>query len=319
MTTKTEEPLVACIILNWNGMIIKHEGTPILKKCLATLVKTKYSNMRILVVDADSEDDSVQYVKKNFKNVDILKVPNKGWPYGNNRGMKHAYSKHPSLKYVALLNDDLDFGSDRYWLKKLVDAAERNDKIGIVTCRTLHPDGRVDYSGMHLSPSGLGKADNNRKNHSIGVIGALMLFKKELLKKIGLFDEIYLPLYGGDDTDFVERTKRAGYDAYYINSTKIYHVGGASSVGGYKFKNAFSRKEVAYSRVRGTYILLLRYHPLLLISNLIYSLGWVFVERKQGLKFRPLNEIRMLLPMPLKGLVDAGSMYKIKKIPYMKR
>lgn len=59
-----EISLVVCIILNWNGMSINSMGAPILMTTMASLAKTNYSNMKILVVDADSEDDSLSYIKK---------------------------------------------------------------------------------------------------------------------------------------------------------------------------------------------------------------------------------------------------------------
>ena len=53
------EPLAYIIIVNYYGR-------ELLRKCLASLKKTYYSNYRILVVDNGSKDGSVEMVRREF-------------------------------------------------------------------------------------------------------------------------------------------------------------------------------------------------------------------------------------------------------------
>ena len=52
-----EKPLVSIIIVNYNGR-------KMLEECLQFLNKNSYSNFEIILVDNNSEDDSIEFVKK---------------------------------------------------------------------------------------------------------------------------------------------------------------------------------------------------------------------------------------------------------------
>lgn len=314
-----KESLVVCIILNWNGIAITCNGKPILETCLKSLMKTKYSNMKVVVVDAESQDGSADYVRRNFKDVDLIKAENKGWVYGNNIGMQYAYSKYPGLEYIALLNDDLDFNSPD-WLQKLVLAAEGDKHVGTVNCKILKPGGGIDYCGAHLSVFGTLSLDKDEEtSRAVEIVGGpAMLVRRKMLDRIGLLDEIYLPFYGGDDADLSERVIRAGYTNYYIPTTTITHVGEISTYGKQKIKRAFSRREMAYSAVRGVYILLLRYYPYRVFNHMLFCLGRSFVTTRPSLRIRPIGDIAMMLPMSFTGFIEALSLYKVRKIPFPK-
>jgi len=59
-----DQPLVSIIIVNFNGK--KN-----LENCLNSLLKIDYPNYEIILVDNNSSDDSIVYVKNNFpKNYD---------------------------------------------------------------------------------------------------------------------------------------------------------------------------------------------------------------------------------------------------------
>ena len=56
-----------------------------------------------------------------------------------------------------------------------------------------------------------------------------MLFKREVLEKVGLFDEKYFLYY--EDADLSERIKKAGYKIYYVPTAILYHMNASSSGG----------------------------------------------------------------------------------------
>lgn len=191
-------------------------------------------------------------------------------------------------------------------------------KIGAVTCKTLHPDGSIDCTGQYLSISGIARQDHLEKDHFVEIIGNVTMFRVETLKRIGLFDEIYLPFYGSDEIDISERLRKASYRIFYVNRVKIYHMGAVSTSGKHKVKITFTKREIDYTRVRGAYIMLLRYRPHLLLNNFIYYSFWSFLKTQPTLKFRTFNEIRMRFFMPVRGLAEALSTYKMKKVPSLK-
>jgi GT2 family glycosyltransferase len=59
------------------------------------------------------------------------------------------------------------------------------------------------------------------------VTGGFMLIKMSTLKKVGLFDETYFMYL--EDVDYCVRAKNNGIKIYHTNTSKIMHIGGASS------------------------------------------------------------------------------------------
>lgn len=63
---KQDEPQVTVIVLNWNGLTITYKDKPILESTLETLNKSIYGNLNVILTDADSQDNSINYVKKTL-------------------------------------------------------------------------------------------------------------------------------------------------------------------------------------------------------------------------------------------------------------
>ena len=311
---KPEMPLVACVVLNWNGMSILNDGKPILETCLRTLAKTKYDNFKIIVVDASSHDSSANYIKTKFKGMDLLNVENIGWTHGNNMGAKQAYKMYPNTKYFVFLNNDLEF-TDELWLKKLVDAAEKDPKIGVVGAKLLHSDGKIDNCGAHISMSGLISLDSNPNlsKYTKLISGAAIMIKKDTISGIGLFDETYLPFYG-DETDYCERVRKAGYLIYYVSEASIVHGSQKSTHQINNIKPTFTREQIIYALIRNTYIFVLRHYPNRIVNSVIFSFVRSFITATPIIRIRKPNEIRYMLPMVFTALGDALSNYKTYKI-----
>jgi len=59
--------------------------------------------------------------------------------------------------------------------------------------------------------------------------GCCMMFKGDVLKKVGLFDDQYFLYF--EDADLSERVKKAGFKIYYAPKAVLYHVNASSSGG----------------------------------------------------------------------------------------
>src|SRR3989344_2413669 len=105
----------AVIIVNWNG---KH----LLKDCLPSLKKQTYKHFETIVVDNDSSDGSVAFVKKKFPWVTVLKMDkNTGFTGGNNVALEYVL-RNPAIRYISTLNNDTVVG--HHWLASLVRVME---------------------------------------------------------------------------------------------------------------------------------------------------------------------------------------------------
>lgn len=216
-----ERPLVSIIIPNWNGK-------DILKICLQSLTNLTYPNYEIVVVDNASTDGSPEMVKKEFPDVKlIINKKNLVWAGGCNVGIKAARGD-----LIALFNNDAI--ADPNWLSGLVNVIKSSSNIGMVGGIEFcyEQSDVIDNTGMKIDPiTGIVWRVNRGKRLTqlVGledidfVSGVSPLLKRELIEKIGLFDENY-PLYD-EETDFCLNAKRAGYRFKIVPSAKVWHMG----------------------------------------------------------------------------------------------
>ncbi|HID62291.1 MAG TPA: glycosyltransferase, partial [Anaerolineae bacterium] len=72
--------MTSVVIVNWNG---KHY----LPSCLMSLRKQVYQDLEIILVDNGSSDGSVDFVRENFPEVEVIESSvNLGFAAGNNLG-----------------------------------------------------------------------------------------------------------------------------------------------------------------------------------------------------------------------------------------
>ena len=132
----------AVIIVNWNG-------EKLLFDCFDSLRGQSYQNFKIVFVDNGSEDSSVEFVRKNFLDKDLLKIEiielseNTGFAKGNNIGISKAL-EDKNVQNIVLLNNDTKVEDD--FLERLVsttkDEALNNkyEKVGALAPKILLSD-----------------------------------------------------------------------------------------------------------------------------------------------------------------------------------
>jgi len=213
------DPLVSVIVLNYNGL--EH-----LKECFDSLNNLNYKNTEFILIDNNSKDNSVEFIKKNYKKVKIIQLEkNYGFAQGNNIGVSHANGK-----YIVLLNNDTVV--DINWLSELVKVAEQSKYIGIVGSKNYYYNDKTKISfaiggfDKFGDPKfiGLNEKDNKLLNNQMEVFwicGASLLFRRELYKKINLFDPLYFIYY--EDVDFCWRALISGYKVVYAPKSFLYH------------------------------------------------------------------------------------------------
>ena len=219
---KLPQKKVAIIITTYNQ-------SDLLKICLLSLKKkTDYKNYKAYVVDDSGKGEIGEEIKKRFSWIDtIINKKNLGFSKANNIGIKKALKEY-NPDYILLLNDDTEI-IQKNWLKKMVKVGENYKKIGILGCEIIYPDGRLQNIGGYIRKWEIVKELKEKKgvfdvDH---VMGAFLLIKRKVIKKIGLLDEIYSP-YLLEDTDYCLRAKEAGFLIKSVGSVKIIHKKGQS-------------------------------------------------------------------------------------------
>ena len=314
---KSQSPLVIGLVLNYNGISIFYKGRPILEHCLKTLSQTEYDNYKIIMIDAGSTDGSVDYVRKNFPEVDILKVKNKGFAYANNAGIAYALKRYPTLNYIILINNDMIFNENN-WLTKLEQAFYQSPRIGIVGGRLLRPNGSVQHGGIYVRIWGL--PDSHKTNQPDGfvkgVIGALFMIKREVIDKIGGLDNVYNPFLE-EEIDMCERARRNGYRIYYVNDINITHLEGSTLVNpNAKSQWNMEQREIIFAR--NNYIFCLRYYPIRLPLNIGFRFALPLLNPIIHTKLGRSN-IHYRFSTAYTALAEAIQVYNKLQIPKFKR
>lgn len=203
-----------------------------LHRCLASLfANTSNEECKVVVVDNSSNDGSVEMLLESFPQAFVIRNnKNLGFSKANNQGIRYALAK--GAKHVLLLNNDIEVPQGK-WLRTLVDVLESDTEIGIVGCKLLYPDGRIQHGGGRIKLKGAynrgdgeeDKGQYDRLESVDYVTGATLLIRSDVVGKIGLLDEGFSPLYY-EDTDWCVRAHLYGYKIVYTpNPSLIHHCG----------------------------------------------------------------------------------------------
>jgi GT2 family glycosyltransferase len=242
------------IILNWNG-------ERVIGPCLDSLRAARGVEFGIIVVDNASTDSSVEIVKREYPEVELIQnEQNLLFAEGNNEGLRRAMELGGNL--CLLLNNDTEVDPD--FLKPMIDVIRRHPDVGIVGPMILYHDdpARIWYGGGDFYPLiWIPRHSDIRKlkTETCGeggdtgyVSGCALLVKREVIEKTGMLDPSYM-IYC-EDVDFCLRAQGAGCRCYYEPAAIIWHKVSASSGGGFtpfKLEN----------RIVSTFLLFKRFKP----------------------------------------------------------
>lgn len=196
--------------------------------CIESIRKfTPKDHYEIIVVDNNSEEETVNWLKDQDDLKVIYNDYNAGFPKGCNQGIE--ISKGES---ILLLNNDTIVTPN--WLNNLDRALYNSEKTGAVgaitnSCSNGQAIG-VTYKdiGEMIKFSYLIESLNEKSyEYKLNLIGYCYLIKKEVLDKVGLLDEIFTP-GNYEDNDLSYRILSSGYDLILARDTFIHHFGSVS-------------------------------------------------------------------------------------------
>ncbi len=239
MESKTK---VSVILVNWNGW----KDTLV---CLVSLVNVnkKGLDLRVIVVDNGSTNESAPEIRKKFPSVTLIETgKNLGFTGGNNVGIRYAID-HGS-DFVWLLNNDTFVDKNALSFIRAFDKPSvgiAGSKIYFAPGHEFHYNrykesqrgrvfwyagGVIDWANMYASHRGVDEVDHGQYNiqeETPFVTGCSMMIRRDVFDRIGLLDDRYY-LYL-EDLDFCLRTKRAGFNIVYDPSSVVWHVNAGSS------------------------------------------------------------------------------------------
>jgi len=221
----------AVVILNWNG-------EKFLEKFLPGVIKTSKGTAEVVVADNCSDDNSVEFIKKNFPEVRIIQNPDNG---GFAKGYNQALAQIESEFYI-LLNSDIEVTDG--WIEPVIELMETDEKIAACQPKILsyYEKNKFEYAGaaggfidkygypfcrgrvFQSIEEDKGQYDDNTE--VFWATGACMFVRSKLFHDIGGFDGDFFAHM--EEIDICWRLKHAGYKIMYCGASKIYHIGGGS-------------------------------------------------------------------------------------------
>ncbi|MFA4915170.1 MAG: glycosyltransferase family 2 protein [Syntrophales bacterium] len=203
-------------------IVVSYNTADLIEKCLHSITAANRLEKEIFVVDNASLDDSAAIIKEMFPSVDLMvNSCNRGFAAANNQVLPHCRGQ-----YLFFLNPDTEVMPDTF--REALSFMEENPRCGLAGTRIINPDGTLQESIAYRYPGQQHAAGElaGLKGHIAFVLGAGMIARTDVIKKIGGFDEDFF-LYG-EDQDLCLRMRTAGYEIGYISSAVVVHLGGQS-------------------------------------------------------------------------------------------
>lgn len=217
---------VSVIIVNYNTQKITSE-------CIKSIIdKTSDVSYEIILVDNASTDGSKKLFEHDERITYVYNKNNRGFGYGNNRGMEIAKGK-----YFFLLNSDTILLNNA--IKEFFDYAENHKLKSVYGCYLIGETGEYACSFFYYPAFTIAEFTKrilhlkkylpiDYKNKEVECIsGADMFFPRIAYEEVGGFDERIF-LYG-EEGELQYRMKKAGYTSFILNQPKIQHLEGKSS------------------------------------------------------------------------------------------
>lgn len=240
---------LSIIIVNYN---VKY----LLEQCLLSIFESnKIFDFEVIVVDNNSSDGSLEYLRPKFPEVTFIgNKDNPGFSKANNQAYEVSKGE-----YILLLNPDTLLGENI--LQKTCDFLDEHSDAGAVGVKMINGYGKFLPESKRGFPApwtsfckifGLSKLfpksrlfgryhmkylDENEQHQVDILTGAYMLIRREIIEKIGLLDETFF-MYG-EDIDLSYRITQLGYKNYYLPYPIIHYKGESTKKDDMKYVRIF--------------------------------------------------------------------------------
>lgn len=224
-------PLVAIVILNWNGRIY-------LERFLPSVLSSTYDNLKVVVVDNASTDDSMLFLNNSYPQVQIVSLDvNFGFAKGYNEGLKQV-----KADYYVLLNSDVEV--EKNWVEPVITLMQSNKRIAACQPKLLQfknrnffeyagaAGGWLDYLGYPLARGRIfdiceeDKGQYDEAEPIFWASGAAMFVRASIYHDLGGLDEYFFAHQ--EEIDICWRMQLAGYKIFACPQSVVYHVGGGT-------------------------------------------------------------------------------------------
>lgn len=208
--------------------IITMNGVHHLQRLLPSLVKTRYPNYRVFLLDNSSNEEAATYAKSivpSLVHLDFEK--NVGFAKANNEGLKRSIQD--GIQFAVLLNDDTEI-LDPDWLHHGLQTFQSDENIAVVGFHEVNTNTPTDQ------PPPLRDVD--------WVKGYCMAIRTSALADSGLFDELFFAYH--EERDLQASLKKQGARIVIVGSP-VFHLNGGSFGRGSQYAFLMIRNALRFS------------------------------------------------------------------------
>ncbi|MBF0557416.1 MAG: glycosyltransferase family 2 protein [Nitrospirae bacterium] len=308
-------PAISIIIVNWNGK-------EFLEDCFNALQRQSHKDFEVIFVDNASTDASLKLAKELAADLKlnakfVINKENRGFAGGNNEGFKHS-----SGEYIALLNTDTV--ADENWLRELTGAMSDDATIGLCASKlVVFNENVIDSAGDgystfgHAFKRGEGLSDTAypEKEYVFGACAGAALYRREMIERIGFFDEDFFLIF--EDTDISFRALLSGWKCLYVPQAVVSHrVGGSIRTISESAAYHVVRNDKLVKIKNIPFRVLMYKAPCLILGEIIWLIYYI-IQKRFGCYVRGNIDALKMLPLMLKkrrqimGLRKASNGYII--------
>ncbi len=266
---------IGIVIVTWNGLAHLERLFPSL------FMQDTDKKYKIVVVNNGSTDGTKDYIL-DYPEIDYIELSkNEGFAEPNNIGIRHLFSKYPSIEKIVFLNNDTvvpktfistllsGFDSSLRCVRHSFSEGGRTERgnpglIATVQTKIVSFDNPkiIDSVGILVDESmsainkGQGETDIGQYNEACEIFGttaSAMMISKEALQAVDLSNETYFdPLYFAyqEDVDLAWRLRLLGFTSQYISGEPVLHVHSATGQSYSAFKSFHIHRNTLFTIVK---------------------------------------------------------------------
>lgn len=217
-------------------IICIHNALHDVRNCLSSVARHSSPPYRIILVDDGSDEETAAYLNEFISNQECLLLRNdtaRGYTFAANQGLRAS-----TADFALLINSDTIVTPG--WLDKMVACAQSDPKIGMVgplsntaswqsipkiesngdwADNPLPPDLTIDQMGELVT-----QYSERIYPTMMFLNGFCLLICRDLIAKIGFFDEEHFGVGYGEENDYCLRARKAGWKLALADDVYIYHA-----------------------------------------------------------------------------------------------
>lgn len=220
-------------------IITYKEDLAVLRACFASVASSADVEMEVFVVDNGGREETRSLLAEVLPDATYIANPdNRGFAAAVNQGMRRATGE-----YVLLLNPDTVLPPTT--LATMAAHMDADADVGIGSCIICYPDGMLQESIRrfptlvdqlvvmlklpHVFPALINRymmrdVDQTATQDVDSIMGAFMMIRRNVIEKIGMFDERYFIWF--EEVDYCKMARDAGFGIRsYGDCSVVHHKG----------------------------------------------------------------------------------------------